>query len=54
MTADVLKAQTILRNIINLSDDLGISALTEGVETENQYHVLSEMGCRMFQGYYFS
>ncbi len=53
-TADVLKAQTILRNIINLSDDLGISALTEGVETEKQYHVLSEMGCRMFQGYYFS
>ena len=53
-TEDVLRAQTIVRNIINLSDDLGISALTEGVETKNQYHVLSDMGCRMFQGYYFS
>ena len=53
-TEDVLRAQTIVRNIINLSDDLGISALTEGVETEDQYHVLSDMGCRMFQGYYFS
>jgi EAL domain-containing protein (putative c-di-GMP-specific phosphodiesterase class I) len=53
-TEDILRAQTIVRNIINLSDDLGISALTEGVETENQYHVLSEMGCRMFQGFYFS
>ena len=53
-TEDVLRAHTIVRNIINLSDDLGISALTEGVETENQYHILSEMGCRMFQGFYFS
>ena len=53
-TEDISRAQTIVRNIINLSDDLGISALTEGVETENQYKVLSGMGCRMFQGYYFS
>ncbi|MDO4863078.1 MAG: EAL domain-containing protein [Ruminococcus sp.] len=53
-TEDTVRAQTIVRNIINLSDDLGISALTEGVETESQYKVLSGMGCRMFQGYYFS
>ena len=53
-TEDSSRAQTIVRNIINLSDDLGISALTEGVETENQYKVLADMGCRMFQGYFFS
>ena len=53
-TEDVSRAHTIVRNIINLSDDLGISALTEGVETENQYKVLAGMGCRMFQGFYFS
>ena len=53
-TEDVSRAQTIVRNIINLSMDLGISALTEGVETENQYKILSEMGCAMFQGFYFS
>ena len=48
------KAQTILHNIINLSEDLGISSLTEGVETQSQYQMLTEMGCKLFQGYYFA
>ena len=48
------KAETILHNIINLSEYLGISSLTEGVETEPQFRMLSDMGCRMFQGYYFA
>ena len=48
------KAQTIVKNIIRLSEDLGISALTEGVETEEQYHILADMGCKLFQGYYFA
>ncbi len=53
-TADDTKARTILQNIINLSDDLGISSLTEGVETKPQLEMLSEMGCKLFQGYYFA
>lgn len=48
------KAHTILHNIIRLSDELGISTLTEGVETQNQYQMLSSMGCSLFQGYYFA
>ena len=28
--------------------------LGEGVETEQQLDILSEMGCNHFQGYYFS
>ena len=48
------RAQTIVNNIIKLSEDLEISSLTEGVETEYQFHRLSEMGCKLFQGYYFS
>ncbi len=48
------KAQTILHNIISLSSALGISALTEGVETRSQYQMLSAMGCNLFQGYYFA
>ena len=28
--------------------------ITEGVETEQQLHTLTEMGCSSFQGYYFS
>ena len=48
------KAKTILKNIINLTKDLDIVSLTEGVETERQYSALSIMGCRLFQGYHFS
>jgi EAL domain-containing protein (putative c-di-GMP-specific phosphodiesterase class I) len=48
------KAHIILQNIINLSEDLGIDSLTEGVETESQFKTLNEMGCKLFQGYYFA
>lgn len=51
---DDAKAETILRNIMKLTGDLGISSLTEGVETEDQYEMLSRMGCKLFQGYYFA
>ena len=51
---DEEKANTIIKNVIRLSDDLNILSLTEGVETEQQYRQLSDMGCAMFQGYYFS
>ena len=48
------KAQTILEAIINLSSRLGIPSITEGVETVEQLSMLVEMGCRLFQGYYFA
>ena len=53
-TKDNIKSQTILHNILNMSNDLGILPLTEGVETEKQYRTLSGMGCKLFQGYYFA
>ena len=48
------KAEIILRNVLKLSGDLGLSSLTEGVETEAQYHMLNKMGCNLFQGYFFA
>ena len=51
---DNKKAETILRNVLRLSSDLGLSSLTEGVETEDQYIMLNKMGCNLFQGYYFA
>lgn len=48
------KSRTILHNVIGMSEDLGISPLTEGVETQAQYRMLSDMGCHLFQGYYFA
>jgi EAL domain-containing protein (putative c-di-GMP-specific phosphodiesterase class I) len=53
-SSDNLKAKTIVKNIIQLSADLGITSLTEGVETEAQFKALVDMGCILFQGYYFS
>lgn len=51
---DIEKARKIVRHIISMTKDLGIVSLTEGVETENDYKELREMGCDLFQGYYFS
>ncbi|WP_044973546.1 EAL domain-containing protein [Ruminococcus sp. HUN007] len=48
------KAKIIVHNVISLTKDLGIVALTEGVETRAQFSTLSDMGCMLFQGYYFS
>ena len=48
------RAKKILHNILNMTYDLGIVSLTEGVETIEQYKMLTDMGCRLFQGYYFA
>ena len=53
-TSDQKKSHTIVKNIINLTKELGIISLTEGVETQEQYESLEEMGCNLFQGYYFA
>ena len=53
-TTDDARARTILHSIIDLTSELGISSVTEGVETEAQYRMLAEMGCKLFQGYYFA
>ena len=48
------RSMTILNMIISLSKMLGLSVITEGVETEEQVVKLSQMGCGIYQGYYFS
>jgi len=48
------KSETIIRNVINLSKELDMTALTEGVETQQQYNQLIGIGCSLFQGYYFA
>ena len=53
-SANSAKADIIVKNVINLSRELGISSLTEGIETQDQYDDLNEMGCKLFQGFYFS
>jgi EAL domain-containing protein (putative c-di-GMP-specific phosphodiesterase class I) len=53
-TRDNERNALILRSVIGLSDSLGMDVITEGVETQQQLQVLTEMGCNLFQGYYFS
>ena len=51
---DHARARTILTSIMQMTANLKLSSITEGVETEEQYRALKGMGCGMFQGYYFA
>jgi EAL domain-containing protein (putative c-di-GMP-specific phosphodiesterase class I) len=43
---------TIVRSTIDLAHGLGTKVVAEGVETEQAYQQLREMGCDTAQGYY--
>jgi EAL domain-containing protein (putative c-di-GMP-specific phosphodiesterase class I) len=43
--------QDIVRTIISLAHELGMDAIAEGVETEEQLKGLQEYGCNYVQGY---
>jgi EAL domain-containing protein (putative c-di-GMP-specific phosphodiesterase class I) len=47
------KAKIILKNIVSLAKDIGMGTLTEGVETEEAFNFLKEIGCERLQGYLF-
>lgn len=48
------RSRIILNMIIGLIDSLGMESIMEGVETYEQVQYLRDMGCKFFQGYYFS
>jgi EAL domain-containing protein (putative c-di-GMP-specific phosphodiesterase class I) len=45
---------TIINTIIDMSKNLGISVIAEGVETDEQRQILQNSGCFYYQGYLFS
>ena len=51
---NTLKDMSIINTIISLTRTLGLSVVTEGVETREQVDKLTQMGCGVYQGYYFS
>ena len=53
-TKNVERSTTILKNIISMSKELGMPVITEGVETKEQVDFLKDVGCDMFQGFYFA
>lgn len=48
------RSRIILESVINMAGSLGMEVITEGVETLSQMNSLATMGCRNFQGFYFS
>ena len=51
---DVERSQIIIKQVVGLAKELGITVVTEGVENEDQLKFLMEIGSDLFQGYYFS
>ena len=48
------KTRPILENIVGLTKQLSMTSLTEGVETQEQFEFLGNIGCEYAQGYLFS
>jgi len=55
INTDILKKndEIVLRNIVSMAKDLGISVIAEGVEREDQAELLKKIGCHVVQGFLF-
>ncbi|MCR4591373.1 MAG: EAL domain-containing protein [Lachnospiraceae bacterium] len=53
-TEDERRASVILDSVITMAKRLGMTVIAEGVESKKQLKFLSDMGCDIFQGFYFS
>lgn len=51
---DSKKIKIILRHIISMAKELGVSCVAEGAEEREQILALRELGCEIVQGYYYS
>lgn len=49
-----LKERFVANSVINLVHGLGLTVVAEGVEKEEQFQLLKDLGCDEIQGYYFS
>lgn len=48
------EGKAIVATIISLGHHLDMTVVAEGVETPTQVAILKDLGCHVFQGYYFS
>jgi|GEM_PF-1996589 len=44
----------LLRHLVSLAHQLNLDTVAEGVETEEEFHLLTSTGCTATQGFYFS
>ena len=47
-------AASMVSAMISLADNLGMTPLAEGIETEGEWRFLADRGCTLGQGYFFS
>jgi diguanylate cyclase (GGDEF)-like protein/PAS domain S-box-containing protein len=47
-------AASMVTAMISLADNLGMTPLAEGIETEGEWRFLADRGCTLGQGYFFS
>jgi EAL domain-containing protein (putative c-di-GMP-specific phosphodiesterase class I) len=52
--ADSDNDAVIVRSTIDLGRNLGLQVVAEGVETEQAWEELNELGCTLAQGYYLT
>ena len=48
------KSKIIVSSVVRMAKSLGMTIVTEGVETEAHVKFLSDLGVDIFQGYYYS
>lgn len=52
--SDSKRGGTILNSVVQMTKELNMPVIAEGVETREQAEYLSSMGCYRIQGYYYS
>ncbi len=53
-TDNLVNSRIIIKSVISMAKELGKTVITEGVSTTEHVEFLTEMGCDIFQGYYYS
>ena len=48
------KSDNIAKSIVELSHNLNLKVVAEGVENKEQFNYLNHINCDIIQGYYFS
>lgn len=51
---DNRKSELTMRHMVHAFNDLGMSVVAEGVETEEQKQMVIDLGVEQIQGYYYS
>ncbi len=52
--ASDVKSTVVLSNIFHMTKELKLKSVAEGIEDEEQYQLMLDLGCDVIQGFYFS